>query len=100
MVCARRIPPGSTRPDDQRFHNISPIAQVPKQNARVPRSQLDQELSVFHLQRVNLELEVGAVDRLSGFRIPLPSMPRADQLVALDRSLPQRTAAMQTHVVH
>jgi hypothetical protein len=40
------------------------------------------------------------MDRLSGLRIPLPSMPRADQLVPLDRSLPQRTATMQAHVVH
>src|ERR1035438_9457960 len=66
----------------------------------MPGSQLNHDLSVFHLQRVNLELEVRAVDRLSGLRIPLPSMPRADQLVPLDRSLPQRTATMQTHVVH
>jgi urease beta subunit len=33
-------------------------------------------------------------------RIPLPTVPRADQLIPFDCALPQRPAAVQANIIH
>jgi len=56
--------------------------------------------AVFNFQGIDGNLRAGIVCGFAGLRIPLPAVPRADELVALDHALSQRAAAVQAHVVH
>jgi len=61
---------------------------------------LDQDITVFRLQRVNRELGIRVVRGLASLEIPCPAMPGADNLAALDHALAEGTAAVQAYIVY
>jgi hypothetical protein len=48
----------------------------------------DQHVAVFNLQGINSHFRAGIMRGLSRLGIPLPSVPRANQLRTFNRSLP------------
>src|SRR5208282_1616471 len=62
--------------------------------------QLNHHVAAFHPDRINGNFRPRIVRGLARLRIPLPSVPWADQFVAFDDALSQRTAAMQANVIH
>ena len=66
----------------------------------VAQSDFYQHFPVFNFQRINSDSSVRIVRGFAGSWIPLPAMPGAHDLSALDHSLPQRAATVQADVIH
>ena len=62
--------------------------------------QLDQNVAVLDFERVNGDFRIGIMHGLTGFRIPLPCVPRAHDFSIFDHALTERSALVQADVVH
>lgn len=61
--------------------------------------QIDQHIIPFGPERQNIHLPALRWQRLARPRIKRPAMPRTDNRLALDPSLPQRPSPVRTHIV-
>jgi hypothetical protein len=61
---------------------------------------VDHDVAVFNFDRVHRNPGAGIVRGFAGLWVPLPAVPGANDFVAFDRSLAQRTATVQANVIH
>src|SRR6266568_6388966 len=66
----------------------------------VRRLDFDQDVAVFDFDWIYRNLGIGVVRCFAGFGIVLPAVPGADDLAVLDHALTERTAAVQSDIVH
>jgi len=61
---------------------------------------LDQNVAVLNLHWIYSDFHGGILNRFTGPRVPLPSVPGADDFVPCNDALSQGPAAVQAHIVH
>jgi hypothetical protein len=61
--------------------------------------QLDHDVAAFDLYRIDGNFRTGILRGFAGLRVPLPSVPGADDLVVFDDALSQGAPPVQAHIV-
>ena len=64
------------------------------------RSHFYHHVAVLNFDRIDGEFRLRVIFQLPGFRIVLPAMPWANELVAFDVALAERPAHVQAYIVH
>src|SRR5450755_4514894 len=81
------------------FFALPPFDSLSTARATECSLRIDKHIPALNLHPIHGHLRPRRT-RLARLRVPLPAMPRANNLPARDHALPQRSSAMQADIVH